>query len=195
MGGRGGNNIFHLDVHYVWMLVQHFEPQGRCFTNFHYYYYPSICLCQHGAQFGTQPTKPITMKLGVMIPWNVRVLSVYKVWLVPLVLINTNTWVERESGERKTRPSRENPHASKLFMPCRSPGSFVFLLRSADRQQWHNGQRRKVLPYYWLICVLFERETFFHTNQDQSWTTCSYLLWEVCFKFETTSSNCFSNAL
>ena len=33
------DNIFHLDVHYVCMLVQHFEPQGRRFTNFHYYYY------------------------------------------------------------------------------------------------------------------------------------------------------------
>ena len=26
------DNIFHLDVHYVCMLVQHFEPQGRRFT-------------------------------------------------------------------------------------------------------------------------------------------------------------------
>ena len=33
-----GDNIFHLDVHYVCMLVQLFEPQGRRFTNFHYYY-------------------------------------------------------------------------------------------------------------------------------------------------------------
>ena len=35
------DNVFHLDVHYVCytMLVQHFEPQGRRFTNFHYYYY------------------------------------------------------------------------------------------------------------------------------------------------------------
>ena len=33
------NNIFHLDVHYVCMLVQRFEPQGRRFTNFRYYYY------------------------------------------------------------------------------------------------------------------------------------------------------------
>ena len=33
------DNIFHLDVHYVCMLVQRFEPQGRRFTNFHYYYY------------------------------------------------------------------------------------------------------------------------------------------------------------
>ena len=32
------DNIFHLDVHYVFMLVQCFEPQGRRFTNFHYYY-------------------------------------------------------------------------------------------------------------------------------------------------------------
>ena len=34
------DNIFHLDVHYVCytMLVQRFEPQGRRFTNFHYYY-------------------------------------------------------------------------------------------------------------------------------------------------------------
>ena len=31
-------NIFHLDVHYVCMLVQRFESQGRRFTNFHYYY-------------------------------------------------------------------------------------------------------------------------------------------------------------
>ena len=33
------DNIFHLNVHYVCytMLVQRFEPQGRCFTNFHYY--------------------------------------------------------------------------------------------------------------------------------------------------------------
>ena len=30
-------NIFHLDVHYVCMLVQCFEPHGRCFTNVHYY--------------------------------------------------------------------------------------------------------------------------------------------------------------
>ena len=28
------DNIFHLDVHYVYMLVQRFEPQGRRFTNF-----------------------------------------------------------------------------------------------------------------------------------------------------------------
>ena len=33
------DNIFHLDVHYVCMLVQCFEPQGRRFTNFHGYYY------------------------------------------------------------------------------------------------------------------------------------------------------------
>ena len=33
------DNIFHLDVHYVCMLVQRFERQGRRFTNFHYYYY------------------------------------------------------------------------------------------------------------------------------------------------------------
>ena len=33
------DNIFHLDVHHVCMLVQRFEPQGRRFTNFHYYYY------------------------------------------------------------------------------------------------------------------------------------------------------------
>ena len=26
------DNICHLDVHYVCMLVQHFEPQGRRFT-------------------------------------------------------------------------------------------------------------------------------------------------------------------
>ena len=38
------DNIFHLDVHYVCMLVQRFEPQGRRFTNFHYYYYLSVCL-------------------------------------------------------------------------------------------------------------------------------------------------------
>ena len=41
------NNIFHLNVHYVryTMLVQHFEPQGRRFTNFHYYcvHVPSVC--------------------------------------------------------------------------------------------------------------------------------------------------------
>ena len=33
------DNIFHLDVHYVCMLVQCFETQGRPFTIFHYYYY------------------------------------------------------------------------------------------------------------------------------------------------------------
>ena len=33
------DNIFHLDVHYVCMLVQCFEPQGRHFTNFHYHCY------------------------------------------------------------------------------------------------------------------------------------------------------------
>ena len=36
------DNIFRLDVHYVCMLVQHFEPHGRRFTNLHYdddYYY------------------------------------------------------------------------------------------------------------------------------------------------------------
>ena len=33
------DNIFHLDVHYVCMLVQGFELQGRRFTNFHYCYY------------------------------------------------------------------------------------------------------------------------------------------------------------
>ena len=30
-------DIFHLDVHYVCMLVQCFEPHGRRSTNFHYY--------------------------------------------------------------------------------------------------------------------------------------------------------------
>ena len=32
-------NIFHFDVHYVCMLVQRLESQGRHFTNVHYYYY------------------------------------------------------------------------------------------------------------------------------------------------------------
>ena len=32
------DSICHLDVHYVCMLVQRFEPHGRRFTNFHYYY-------------------------------------------------------------------------------------------------------------------------------------------------------------
>ena len=41
------DNIFHLNVHYVCMLVQRFEPQGRRFTNFHYYYYYSIVTCRH----------------------------------------------------------------------------------------------------------------------------------------------------
>ena len=27
--GGGGDNIFHLDVNYVCILVQRFEPQGR----------------------------------------------------------------------------------------------------------------------------------------------------------------------
>ena len=36
------DNILHLDVHYVCLLVQHFEPQGRRFTNFHYYYYNGL---------------------------------------------------------------------------------------------------------------------------------------------------------
>ena len=35
------DNIFHLDVHYMCMFVQRIEPQGRRFTNFHYYYYSS----------------------------------------------------------------------------------------------------------------------------------------------------------
>ena len=30
--------IFHLNVHYVCMLFQRFEPQGRRFTNVPYYY-------------------------------------------------------------------------------------------------------------------------------------------------------------
>ena len=33
------DNIFHLNVHYVYMLIQRFEPQGMRFTNFHYYNY------------------------------------------------------------------------------------------------------------------------------------------------------------
>ena len=33
------DNIFHLDVHYMCKPVHRFEPQGRRFTNFHYYYY------------------------------------------------------------------------------------------------------------------------------------------------------------
>jgi len=42
------DNIFHLDVHYVCMLVQRFEPQGRRFTNFSYYYYLfGICIFTH----------------------------------------------------------------------------------------------------------------------------------------------------
>ena len=36
------DNIFHLDVHYVCLLVQRFEPQGRRFTNCHYYYFKEI---------------------------------------------------------------------------------------------------------------------------------------------------------
>ena len=36
------DNIFHLDVHHVCMLVQRFEPQGRRFTSFHYYYYSTM---------------------------------------------------------------------------------------------------------------------------------------------------------
>ena len=30
---------FSICVHYVCLLVQRFEPQGRRFTNFHYYYF------------------------------------------------------------------------------------------------------------------------------------------------------------
>ena len=39
-----GDNLFYLDVHYVCMLVQRFEPQGRRFTIFHYYYYFPLLL-------------------------------------------------------------------------------------------------------------------------------------------------------
>ena len=41
--GGGGGIFFHLDVHYVCMLVQRFEPQGRRFANFCYYYYLLFC--------------------------------------------------------------------------------------------------------------------------------------------------------
>ena len=45
------DNIFHLDVHYLYMLVQYFEPQGRRFINLHYYYYyyqrSSLSLCDY----------------------------------------------------------------------------------------------------------------------------------------------------
>ena len=33
---------------YVCMLVQRFEPQGRRFTNFHYYYHIVTEFCQTG---------------------------------------------------------------------------------------------------------------------------------------------------
>ena len=45
------DNIFHLDVHYVCMLVQRFEPQGRRFTNFHYYYYTNYILLKEVSWF------------------------------------------------------------------------------------------------------------------------------------------------
>ena len=45
------DNIFHLNVDDVCMFVQHFEPQGRHFTNFYYYLYnagrPSACANGH----------------------------------------------------------------------------------------------------------------------------------------------------
>jgi len=77
-----------------------------------------------------------------MIPWNMRVLSVYKVWVVPLVLINTNTGVEREwrgSGE-----GVENA-MQKTRLIC------IFTEVCWQTQQWHNGQCRKVLPYCWFV--------------------------------------------
>ena len=38
------DDIFHLSVHYVChiMFVQCFEPLGRQFTNFYYYYYLAV---------------------------------------------------------------------------------------------------------------------------------------------------------
>ena len=47
------DNIFHLDVHYVCQLVQRFEPQGRCFTNFHDYY-----LCTSDAVLSPAKARP-----------------------------------------------------------------------------------------------------------------------------------------
>ena len=51
------DTIFHLDVHYVCMFVQRFEPQGRRFTNFHYYYH------QHPACFSIDDLKQLTITI------------------------------------------------------------------------------------------------------------------------------------
>ena len=74
-----------------------------------------------------------------------RVLSVYKVWVVPLVLINTNTRVERE-----------------WRMPCRRPGSFVFLLRSADRHS--SGTMVNAEKFYLTadLCIVSAGDFFPH---------------------------------
>ena len=56
------DDIFHLDVHYVCytVLVQRFEPQGRRFTNFHYYYYHnmlsslSVCCAPEGERLSVR---------------------------------------------------------------------------------------------------------------------------------------------
>ena len=41
------DKIFYLDVHSVCLLVERVEPQGRRFTNFHYYSC-CCCLCYRG---------------------------------------------------------------------------------------------------------------------------------------------------
>ena len=54
-------NIFHLDVHYVCMLVQRFQPQGRRFTNFHYYYY------KYNAKLNMSHDKIITLFASISV--------------------------------------------------------------------------------------------------------------------------------
>ena len=60
-------NIFHLDVHYVCyiMLVRRFEPRGRCFTNFHYYYLRARNGSTYGHVF-------VTSKCWFVTDWEVE---------------------------------------------------------------------------------------------------------------------------
>ena len=53
------DNNFHLDVHYVCMPVQRFEPQGRRFTKLHYYYTVTVFSANHNRNCRINHHSPI----------------------------------------------------------------------------------------------------------------------------------------
>ena len=66
------DNIFHLDVHYVCMLVQHFVSQGRRFTDFHYYYHIYKIIIFYCTPLYTQSPKLSMTKRSKENPANVH---------------------------------------------------------------------------------------------------------------------------